>query len=324
MSANARPALKSSIAGSVQQLIARYRQGELSRREFFQMLAFTTGSILLARDIMLAEGFASEWEAYNWPDAATPQGQTAPTPKESIEAGEKRLPANVEAEWVKYPSGEVPVGAYLARPKAGAPFAAIIVIHENRGLTEFVLDIAQRWAGEDLLAIAVDFLSRLGGTASFPTMEAAGREGIGRLERTGVVADLHATVAYLKTRADVRKNKIGVSGFCWGGGQTFHFATESNEIAFAMPFYGGAPPLERLERIACPIFAVYAEQDPRINANIEAVDAKMKELGKNYAYKIFPGTQHAFMNFTAPQRYNAEQARAAWSEVTAFAKKMIA
>ena len=234
---------------------------------------------------------------------------------------------------MEYPSGEVKVGAYLARPNAGAPFdhpeggrskafAAIVVIHENRGLTEFVLDIAQRWAGEGLLAIAPDCLSRLGGTAKFDSMDAA-REGIGRLERAGVVADLHATVSYLKTRADVRKDRIGISGFCWGGGQTFNFATESREVAFAVPFYGPPPALEKLDRIACPVYGVFAEQDPRVNANLDATAAKMKELVKDFNYKLYPGTQHAFLNFTAPQRYHAEQARIAWADVVAFVKKQV-
>jgi carboxymethylenebutenolidase len=307
---------------AVEQLIERYRRGDLSRREFFQMLAYVTGSIVLAHEIMLDSGFASEWEIYNWPDPPAQQGQAPPTPKESIEAGEKRLPANVQAEWVKYPSGEFEIGAYLARPKTGTAFASIIVIHENRGLTEFVLDIAQRWAAEGLLAVAVDFLSRVGGTANFATMADAGG-GIGKLTREGVVEDLHATMKYLKSRSDVKKDKIGVSGFCWGGANTFNFATESSELLFAIPFYGRAPQLEKLANISCPVFAVYAENDRGVNANLEEVAAKMKELGKTYTQNIYPGTQHAFMNFTSPQRYNAEQAKAAWADVTAFVKSKI-
>lgn len=304
----------------VDSLIRQYRGGLLSRREFFQKLAYATGSILLAHELMLREGFATEWEFFNWPD---PQDQPQPTPKESIAAGEKRLPASAVAEWVEYPSGEVKVGAYLARPKAGTSFPAIIVIHENRGLTEFVLDIAQRWAGEGLLAIAPDCLSRLGGTAKFESMDAASREGIGRLERSGVVADLQATVAYLKTRKDVLKDKIGVSGFCWGGAQTYNLATESQELAFAVPFYGTAPPQGKWERINCPIFAVYAEQDQRVNATMGPLEAHMKEAGKSFERRVYPGAQHAFMNFTNPARYNADQARAAWADVTAFVKKVI-
>jgi carboxymethylenebutenolidase len=276
---------------------------------------------------MLEEGFAAEWEAYNWPEhAAQPgqqlQGPPQPTPKESIAAGEKRLPENVSAEWVKYKSGDIEVSGYLARPKVGSSFAAIIVIHENRGLTEFVLDMAQRWAGEGLVALAPDLLSRVGGTAGFATMQEAGG-GIGRLERPNVVLDLHATLAYLKSRTDVKKDKIGVSGFCWGGGNSFNFATESKELAFAMPFYGAPPALEKAENIACPIYGVFAESDQRINQNLEPFAAKMKELGKPFDYKIYPGTQHAFMNFTNPGRYNAEQAKMAWEDVRAFVKKMV-
>lgn len=303
----------------VEQLSEEYRAGKISRRELFQKAAYALGSILLAQQFMLEYGFASEWEAYNWPDA---QDQPPPTPAESIKAGEARLPANVQAEWVKYAGGAGEVGGYLARPKTGTSFAAIIVIHENRGLTEFVLDMAQRWAAEGMLAVAPDFLSPVGGTAKFATMQEAG-QGIGQLNRDGVMADLAGTVKFLQGRKEVKKDKIGVSGFCWGGGNTWAFATRSKEIAFAMPFYGGAPPLDQLANISCPMFAVYAEQDTRINANMEEVTAKMAELGKNYAKKVYPGAQHAFMNFTSPQRYNAEQAKIAWADVTAFVKKTI-
>jgi carboxymethylenebutenolidase len=313
--------MNTALETALDRLIDSYRAGALTRREFFQRVAFLTGSVLLAQEVMLREGFAAEWETYNWPDPPAQAGQAPPTPKESIEAGEKRLPPQVQAEWVKYKSGEVEVGGYLARPKSGTSFAALVVIHENRGLTEFVLDIAQRWAGEGLLALAPDLLSRAGGTANFATMQDAG-QGIGRLERAGVIEDLHATVKYLKTRKDVKKEKIGVTGFCWGGGNTFNFTVESNEIAFAMPFYG-PPPLDRAEKVSCPVFGVFAESDTRVNQNLEAFAAKMKELGKPFEYKIYPGTQHAFMNFTNPQRYNAEQAKAAWEDVRAFVKKVI-
>ncbi len=314
--------MNTAVATALDRLIENYREGSLSRREFFQRLAYLTGSIVLAHEIMLDSGFAAEWEIYYWPEPAAQQGQPAPTPKESIAAGEQRLPAQVQAEWVKYQNGDVQVGGYLARPKAGKEFASIIVIHENRGLTEFVLDVAQRWAGEGLLALAPDLLSRAGGTAGFATMQDAG-QGIGKLVRADVVSDLHATMKYLKTRSDVKKGKIGVSGFCWGGANTFNFVTESKELLFGVPFYGRAPEMEKLANIACPVFAVYAEQDQGVNANLDEVEAKMKELGKSYMRKMYPGTQHAFMNFTSPQRYNAEQAKAAWADVTAFVKKTI-
>jgi carboxymethylenebutenolidase len=303
---------------AVENLIQDYRRGGLSRREFFQKLAFVTGSILLAHEIMLAEGLASYWEAYDWPSQEQAQRPPQPTPAESIAAGEKRLPNTVTGEWVNFPSGEFKIGAYLAKPKTGAPHAAIVVIHENRGLTEFVIDIAQRWASEGFIGLAVDCLSRVGGTQKFDSMQAAG-EGIRSLQRSGVMEDLHAAVAYLKSRKDVRKDVIGVTGFCWGGGNSFAFVTESKEIAFAMPFYGPPPPVERAGNISVPIRAVFAENDQRVNANVEAFAAKMKELGKAFDYKFYPGTGHAFMNFTGT-RYNEEQSRVAWADVTAFAK----
>ncbi len=302
----------------IQRLAEQHRRGEISRREFFQKLAFASGSVLAAQEIFLREGYAREWEACEWLGLQGQAGQ--PTPKESITAGEKRAPASAQTEWVKYKNGDVEIGGYLARPRTGAPFAAIMVIHENRGLTEFVLDMAQRWAGEGLLALAPDCLSRLGGTAKYESMQAAS-QGIGQLQRSDTVADLLATLAYLKTQPDVKKNKIGVTGFCWGGGHTYDLTTETGELAFAAPFYGPPPALDKAENISCPIFATHAESDERINVALPAFEAKMKELGKPYTKTIYPGTAHAFMNFTGP-RYNAEQAKAAWEAVTAFVKKV--
>ena len=150
----------------------------------------------------------------------------------------------------------------------------------------------------------------------------AARQGISQLDRAGVIADLLATVEFLKLRRDVRKDKIGVSGFCWGGANTFNLATESKDLVFAVPFYGGMRSLDRIAQIQCPVFAVYAENDQGVNANLDELEAKMKELEKNYTRRVYPGTGHAFMNFTGT-RYNAEQAKIAWADVTAFVKKVI-
>jgi carboxymethylenebutenolidase len=297
------------------ELIKSYSSGEISRRELFQKLAFVAGSLMAAQEIMASTApFVPPWMDPIF------QQQAGPTPKESIAAGEARVPENVETEWVKYRSGDVEMTGYLARPKAGGSHPAIIIIHENRGLTEFVLEIAKRWAAEGFIGLAPDFLSRRGGTANFASMAAAG-EGIGTLKKEEVVSDLHATVTYLKTRKEVKGGRLVVSGFCWGGGHSFNFATESKELKAALVFYGIQPnPIDKIANLGCPVLGIYGELDTRIDAGIPDVEAAAAKYGKKYEKKIYTGANHAFMNFTGP-RYDEAAAKDAWATVVAFVKK---
>ncbi len=307
--------MKKNILSSVDQLFASYRSGEISRREFFQRLAYVTGSLMAAQQIMSAtDPFIPPWDD---PVFQQPGG---PTPKESIAAGEAKVPENVQTEWAKYKNADLEITGYLARPKTAGSYPTMIVIHENRGLTEFVLEIAKRWAGEGFVALAPDFLSRRGGTAGFESMNAAS-QGIGTLKREEVVSDLHATVSYLKTRSEVKKDRIAVSGFCWGGGQTFNFATESKDLVCAVVFYGIQPnPIDKMANLSCPVFGIYGELDTRINAGIPEVESAAAKYKKSYEKKVYPGANHAFMNFTGP-RYDEAAAKDAWATAVTFVKK---
>ena len=173
----------------------------------------------------------------------------------------------------------------------------MIVIHENRGLTDWVRGVADQLAERGVIAVAPDLLSHQGpnggGTASFETSDAA-RDAIYKLDPEQVVAHLHAAVRYAK-RIDSANGRVGVCGFCWGGGQTFRFAALSSEITAAYVFYGPAPPEAQLAELAVPVYGFYGGNDFRISGQVPKLIDRLKALGKTYEPVIYEGAGHGFM-----------------------------
>lgn len=228
-------------------------------------------------------------------------------------------PAAVDTSTVTYPSGDVKMSGYLARPKSGGTLPAVIVIHENRGLTDHIKDVTRRMANLGYNALGVDLLSRVGGTDKFAA-PADPTQAINSLKQDDVNADLLASVAYLTSQSFV-KPKIGVVGFCWGGGNSLLSAVISKDIAAAVVFYGRNPAnLDDVQRIAGAVQGTYGELDQSITPGVPALDAAMKKYGKPFEYKIYPGANHAFFNDTGP-RFNQGAAQDAWARLVEFYKK---
>lgn len=201
-------------------------------------------------------------------------------------------------EWVDVTYGERTVHCFVAYPEVSESATTIIVIHENRGLTDWVRAFTDELAEAGYLAIAPDLLSGFSEeaelTSDFPTSDDA-RTAIYQLDADQVTADLKAVRAYI---ADIPSGngKTAVAGFCWGGSQTFRFATNSSEIKAAMVFYGSPPKdTAELTRIEVPVYGFYGESDQRINATISSTEEKMAETGKSYAPVIYQEVGHAFM-----------------------------
>jgi carboxymethylenebutenolidase len=216
--------------------------------------------------------------------------------------------------------GNVKLSGYLSKPKAKGKYPAIIVIHENRGLNEHTRDVARRFAKEGYVALAVDALSRKGGTAAMDTPEKV-REAFASIPAEDVMKDLNAGLAYLNSHPNVKKNKLASIGFCWGGARSFMLATEINELKAAVVFYGTAPAKEQLAKVHTPVLGIYGETDERITSKVPEVAATMKELKKTYEYKIYKDAPHAFFNDTNAERYKPEAAKDAWAQTLAFLKK---
>jgi carboxymethylenebutenolidase len=222
--------------------------------------------------------------------------------------------ARIEASHITYAGATGPVRAYLARPKGAAKLPSVVVIHENRGLTPYIEDVARRTALEGYVALAPDLLSPFGGT---PADEDAGRQLFTKVKRDDAAADLVAGVSYLAKRTDAT-GKIGCIGFCWGGGGANELAVNAPELAAVAVFYGLAPAATDVPKIRAKLLLHYAGLDDRINAGIPAFEAALKSAGVSYTKYMYEGTQHAFHNDNAGVRYNKEAAELAWRRTIEF------
>ncbi|MFQ5683015.1 MAG: dienelactone hydrolase family protein [Candidatus Binatia bacterium] len=224
---------------------------------------------------------------------------------------------------VEYPGGAGNIKGYLSRPKDGGKLGSVIVIHENKGLVEHIKDVARRLAKEGFAALAVDLLSRQGGTEQYKTEQDA-IAAIKNVTQDIAVEDLRGTVAYLN-KQDFFNGRIGVVGFCWGGGQSLNFATKCKELNAAIVFYGRNPsPLDQVQNIPCPLLGNYGGDDPNIMPGVEPLKEALTKFGKIFDIKVYPGAKHAFNNNTNADRYNPEAAKGAWERTVSFYKKNLA
>ena len=218
-------------------------------------------------------------------------------------------------EWVYIKRGTDSIRAYVAYSERSSLSPAVIVIHENRGLTDWEPTVADRLARNGFIAIAPDLLSSKFGRT--PADQDTARMMIGQLEPDRVTADLDAVYGYINGQPAVKKDHIGTIGFCWGGGQSFRYATNNPNLKAAVVCYGPAPDPAALGRIHAPVLGVYGENDARINSALPAVDSSMKRLGRKFEYAIYPGTGHGFLK---PGRVGNDgpQVDLAWTRIVDF------
>ena len=222
-------------------------------------------------------------------------------------------------ERLTYPSpdGHGTVDGYLARPaSANGPLPAILVAHENRGLNPHIEDITRRLALDGFMAFAPDALTPLDG---YPGDEDKARQLFAKLDQAKSREDFVAGARYLKGRSDC-SGRLGVVGFCWGGGVAHVLATRLPELDAAVPFYGNHPPAEEAAKVKAPLLIHFAAVDERINAAWPAYEAALKAVGVRYTAHLYAGTQHGFNNDTTP-RFDAASAKLAWERTLAFFEK---
>ena len=224
-------------------------------------------------------------------------------------------PITTHGEWVSIKKGNETIRAYVAYPERKTKAPAVIVIHEVFGLTEWEPTVADRLAKEGFVAILPDLLSSKHGRS--PKDPDEGRKLIGELEPDRITADLNATYAYVNGLPAVEKDHIGTIGFCWGGGQSFRYATNNPKLMAAVVAYGPAPDSADIKRIKAPVLGVYGENDERINANLPDVAGKMQSAGKTFSYEVYPGTGHGFLK-PGRQGSDGPQAERAWKRILEF------
>jgi carboxymethylenebutenolidase len=225
-------------------------------------------------------------------------------------------PVTTHGEWVSIenPSGDS-IRAYVAYPERKDRAPAVIVIHEIFGLTEWEPTVGDRLAGKGYVAIVPDLLSSRFGIT--PPAADSARKLMAQLVPDQVTADLDAVYGYLNGLPSVRKDRVGVMGFCWGGGQTFRYATNNPNLKAAVVCYGPNPDTTALARIQVPVLGIYGENDNRINSMLPTVARIMSQLGKRFDADSYPGTGHGFLK-PGRKGNDTDQPEKAWARIDEF------
>ncbi len=216
---------------------------------------------------------------------------------------------------MRFPAGGAEISGYLARPDTGKAGPAVLVCHENRGLTPHIRDVARRFAKAGYAALALDLLSREGGTAALDPDAVPGA-----LTRAGArrhVADFSAAFEYLDSQDYVDRGRIAMNGYCFGGGITWQAATELTGLKATAAFYGPAPDLAKVPNIKPAVFGAYAERDQRITGALPGLRDALGATAVRHRLTVYPGVDHAFHNDTS-ERYVEAQATAAWNDMLAW------
>ena len=275
-------------------LYDEYTHAPLDRRVFLARLAQLTGSAAAALALV--------------PLLEANQAHAALIPPED---------ARLETSHITYPGATGEIKAYMVRPKGAAKLPAVIVIHENRGLNPHIEDVTRRVALEGFVALAPDLLSPMGGT---PTNEDTARDMFGKLDSQQTVQNLVSAVTFLEQHAN-SNGKVGVIGFCWGGGMVGDLAVNAPTLDAAVVYYGRQPKATDVEKIKAPLLLQYAGLDTRVNEGIPAFEEALKKANKPYTLYIYEGANHAFNNDTSEARYHKQAAEQAWSRTIAFLKE---
>jgi len=196
------------------------------------------------------------------------------------------------------------------------PQPAVLVVHENRGLTEHIRDVTRRFANAGFVALGIDLLSRQGGTAAFAD-DTARATAYGRTQQTERHEDMVAAVDYLRKQPNVVAGKIGAIGFCAGGGNVLYSIYNGLNLQAAVTFYGTPPTTLPPDRVSTPLLAIYSENDRAQAARISALADSLVNARVTFGVHLYKGTNHAFFNDTGPA-YNREAAVDAWARTIEF------
>jgi carboxymethylenebutenolidase len=233
----------------------------------------------------------------------------------AIRRGPLLDPVTTHGEWVYLRKGADSIRAYAAYPERKTKAPAVIVIHEIFGLTDWEPTVADRLAKDGFVAVVPDLLSTKYGIS--PSDPDSGRKLIATLEPDRITADLNATYSYLNGLPAVLKDRVGVIGFCWGGAQSFRYATNNPNLRAAVVCYGSPPDTAAMARIRAPILGIYGENDERITGSLPEVAAAMQADGKTFTYEVYPETGHGFLH-PGRQGSDGPQVERAWTRILQF------
>jgi len=304
----------------VEEFAEEYQEGRLTRCQALKLISGITGSLLLANTILAGcappgEPTSTTSPASTPSPGASPTAGTSPTVEispraESSPQAEVSPPLSappaygtvgqddpaISAGEVQFAGEGATLLGYLAHPRRDEPRPVVLVCHENRGLVEHIQDVTRRLARTGYVALAVDLLSRLGGTPAVGSDQVPGT--LGNVPPEQFVQDFLNGWRYLGEQPFVQAERVGMIGFCFGGGVTWLVATRMPELKAAVPFYGPHPPVEEVANIRAAVLAIYAGRDQRINQGIPTIEQAMQQNQKIYEKVIYPDADHAFHNDT--------------------------
>jgi carboxymethylenebutenolidase len=296
------------------EFVEDYRQGLMSRRDFVRKSIGVAGGLAAAMALFHGLGLS---EAEVAAAAAAPRvAQAGPNPVTVSPEDPDITVADVE-----YPTadGSTLLG-YLALPSTPGLYSGVVVIHENRGLTEHHKDVVRRYAKAGFAALAPDLVSREGGTTAADPDQVPGFLATAAPQRH--VDDATASGAFIQSQDGVRSDAYGITGFCFGGGVVWRTISQDQSVAAAVPFYGPQPPLDQLEQTHAAALGIYGGLDTGITSTAPAVMAALAAAGVPHDYKVYEGANHAFFNDTVA-RYDAVAAADAWSRALAWFREYL-
>lgn len=300
-----------------------HREGHMSRRDLLRRAVLIMGSAPAGLAALAAVGCGGDDddETTATEIANTAAATPSPAPSPTTAASPTR-PAGgtVSADGmltIKGPTSDL-VGYLVEQP--GTPRPGIIVIHENRGLVPHIKDVADRYGKEGFTALAVDLVSREGGSKA----DAGANTGaLGRAKPEDLVADLVAYIDHLAARGSVKPGGVGVTGFCFGGGYAFEAAIASAKVKAAVPYYGICRLIDDLPTTKAAVMAMYGGNDARVTGQAEKVKEQLAKTGRPYDVRIYEGANHAFFNDTGGN-YNKAAAEDAWTRTLAWFREHVA
>jgi len=295
----------------VEEAVEDYEEGRLSRRGALKAIAGITGAAFAAQ-VLEARAQGARAPASKAPAGSAPVGS-----KPLVAPDDPAIVAGI----AEFPGEGIRLAGYLARPAQPGHFPIVLVCHENRGLTRHIEDVTRRAAKAGYVGLAVDLLSREGGTAKHDFDAIPGI--LGKAAPARHVQDFKSGLAYARSQPSARGDRIGMTGFCFGGAVTWRVAAGVPDLRAAVPFYGVPVQEGDVQGIGAAVLAIYGGRDERINQNIPAIEAAMGKQGKTFRKIVYPNVDHAFHNDTGA-RYDAAAVKAAWGEALAWFGKYLA
>jgi carboxymethylenebutenolidase len=297
----------------IREFVDNYEDGVMGRRDLVERVFRITGSTAAAAATLLSLGVRPAMADPLASADFQPPAQTGPNSPLSVPENDPAIIAGP----VTFPSGGATMMAYWARPRAEGRFPAVMIVHENRGISEHFRDVTRRYAKNGYAAIVLDLLSRQGGTEAVPANE-IGSIISGPDAAQQFVEDYQAAMVFLRRQTFVAGDRIGMTGYCFGGGVTWNVLAKEPTLRAAAPYYGTPSFPDELPRARAAVLGVYAEADQRVNATIPTVQQGLQAAGVPFEIKIYPDAGHAFFNDTNPGSYREATAMTAWRDTLAW------